>query len=320
MHWLELSVVVDYEAVESVSALFATHGYNGGVAVEEAFISSPDGPEYNIDTTRPATVRTYLVDDASAAEKQREIERGLWLLGMMRPVGELLVRPLAEEDWANNWKQYYQTHRIGQRFVVVPSWQEYAPATNDVVLHLDPGMAFGTGLHPTTQLCLELMETIDFTSSVVLDLGCGSGILAVGAALLGAQRILALDTDPIAVEATKSNANLNGVASTIVAAEGSLGAAPLEHWLGWEGAAVGDPQTYQPANEFDVVLANILANVHVVLGADYHTALKPGGLLVTSGIINDREGDVAAAFAEAGLEQVERKEQGDWIAFIHRKK
>lgn len=319
MEWLELRVTVDYEAVESVSELFARYGYNGGVAVQEAYVSSPDGPEYTIDTSRPATVSTYLRADEQSAASVKEIERGLWVLGMMRPVGELLVRQIAEEDWANAWKEHYTTRRIGDRFVIVPSWQEYEVQPGDVVLKLDPGMAFGTGLHPTTQLCLELLEGVPVAGATALDLGCGSGILAVGAAKLGAARILALDTDPIAVGATRENAERNEAGAVIATAEGSLGAAPLEHWLGWEGSATGDPKSYEPEAEFDLILANILANVHVVLGADYVKALKPGGLLLTSGIINDREADVEAAFAAAGLEQVRRAVEGDWVALLHRR-
>ncbi|MCA0352844.1 MAG: 50S ribosomal protein L11 methyltransferase [Chloroflexi bacterium] len=319
MQWLELSVTVDTEAVESVSELFAQYGYNGGVAVEEAIIPSPDSPEYQIDTNKPVIVRTYLLANEQAADAQTQIERGLWVLGMMRPVGDLHVKTIAEEDWANAWKEHYRTRRIGQRFVIVPSWLEYEPAENDVVLNLDPGMAFGTGLHPTTQLCLELMELIEFNNTTVLDLGCGSGILAVGAAKLGSQRVLALDTDPIAVEATAENARINHAETLVTALEGSLGDAPLEHWLGWEGAQLGTPQSYRHHNEFDVILANILAKVHVVLGNDYLAALKPGGVLITSGIINEREADVVAAFDAVGLEQVERRTQGDWVAFTHRK-
>lgn len=321
MQWLELSVTVDTEAVESVSELFAQYGYNGGVAVEEAIIPSPDSPEYQIDTNKPVIVRTYLLANEQAADAQTQIERGLWVLGMMRPVGELQVKTIAEEDWANAWKEHYRTHRIGQRFVIVPSWLEYEPVENDVVLNLDPGMAFGTGLHPTTKLCLELMELIEFNdNTIVLDLGCGSGILAVGAAKLGSQRVLALDTESIAVAATTENAQINHAETAITALKGSLGNAPLEHWLGWEGDLPGgEAKSYHYANEFDVILANILAKVHVVLGNDYLTALKPGGVLITSGIINEREADVVAAFEAVGLEQVERRTQGDWVAFTHRK-
>lgn len=319
MHWLELSVLVDIEAVESVSELFAQYGYNGGVAVEEAIIPSPDTQEYTVDTSKPAIVRTYIQADEQALETQTTIERGLWILGMMRPIGELQVRQLAEEDWANAWKEHYKTRRMGKHFVIVPSWLKYQAEPDDVVLNLDPGMAFGTGLHPTTQLCLELMETLDFTGKTVLDLGCGSGILAVGAAKLGAARILALDTDPIAVDATNENAAINHVSAIITAAEGSLGSAPLEHWLGWEGAKRGEPQSYHSAGEFDIILANILAHVHVVLGNDYVAALKPDGVLVTSGIINDREASVVEAFEHAGLVQIERKVEGDWVALVHKR-
>ena len=319
MHWLELSVLVDIEAVESVSELFAQYGYNGGVAVEEAIIPSPDTQEYTVDTSKPAIVRTYIQADEQALETQTTIERGLWILGMMRPIAELQVRQLAEEDWANAWKEHYKTRRMGKHFVIVPSWLEYQAEPDDVVLNLDPGMAFGTGLHPTTQLCLELMETLDFTGKTVLDLGCGSGILAVGAAKLGAARILALDTDPIAVDATNENAERNHVSDLITAAEGSLGSAPLEHWLGWEGAKRGEPQSYHSAGEFDIILANIWAHVHVVLGNDDVAALKPDGVLVTSGIINDREASVVEAFEHAGLVQIERKVEGDWVALVHKR-
>ena len=319
MQWLELSVVADYEAVESVSALFATHGYNKGVVVEEAYISSPDGPEYTIDPTRPATVRTYLKADEDADAVCQEIKRGLWLLGMLRPVGELQLRTFDETDWEHSWKEHYHTRRIGERFVIVPSWQTYTPEPADVVLKLDPGMAFGTGLHPTTQLCLELMETLEFNNTTVLDLGCGSGILAVAAVLSGARRVLALDTDPIAVQATQENAAINDVHTQLVAAEGSLGAAPLDHWLGWEGATFGAPQTYRPHHEFNIILANILANVHVLLGNDYVAALQPGGMLLTSGIISEREADVVAAFTAAGLRQLARRTEGDWVALVHQR-
>lgn len=327
MSWLELSVQIDQEAVESVSELFAQVGYNGGVALDQPFVGSPDGPEYTIDTSRPVVVRTYVPLDEHAEEARAQLAQGLWALGMMRPVGELEVRQLEEEDWANAWKAHYPIRRVGERFVIVPSWLEYDPQPDDVVLNLDPGMAFGTGLHPTTRLCLELLERTAQPGMRALDLGCGSGILAIGAAKLGAQPVLAIDNDPIAVHATIENVDRNDVGDVVTTVEGSLGpGAELGHWLGndWASkqraaARAGGPIAFEPDQEFDLIVANILANVHVLLAPHLQRALKPGGLLVTSGIIADREADVAEAFEAAGLELVERRQESDWIALAHRR-
>jgi ribosomal protein L11 methyltransferase len=327
MSWIEYSVSIDHEAVESVSALFAEVGYNGGVAVEQPFIGSPDGPEYTVDTDKPVVVRTYVPLDEHAEEARARLEQGLWALGMMRPVGELQAQRLEEEDWANAWKAHYPVQRIGERTVVVPSWLEYEPQPNDVVLHLDPGMAFGTGLHPTTRLCLQLLEHRTEPNMRTMDLGCGSGILAIAAAKLGAQPILALDNDPIAVTATIENVERNGVQHVVTTVEGSLGpGATLGHWLGSDWATKQRAATpssgsvaFEPDKEFDLIVANILANVHVLLAPYLQRALTPGGLLVTSGIIDDREADVAEAFAAAGLEQIERLVEGEWIALVHQR-
>lgn len=327
MSWLELSVEIDQEAVESVSELFAQVGYNSGVAIDQPFVGSPDGPEYTIDTSRPVVVRTYIPLDQHAEEARARLAQGLWALGMMRPVGELQVKQLEEEDWANAWKAHYPIRRIGERFVIVPSWLQYTPQPHDVVLNLDPGMAFGTGLHPTTQLCLLLLERYAAPSQWTLDLGCGSGILAIGAAKLGAQPVLAIDNDPIAVQATIENVERNDVAAVVRTVEGSLGpGAALGHWLGNDWATKqrqANPTegsvAFEPDAEFDLIVANILANVHVLLAPYLNRALKPGGYLVTSGIIADREADVTAAFAAAGLEPVERLQEGDWVALTHRR-
>src|SRR5689334_7532643 len=141
MTWLELSVDVEPEAVESVSELLAAHGYNGGVVVDQPIIPGADGPEYTFDTSRPATVRTYLPLDERAEDLRQRIEQALWHLGQLRAVGPLRVRSLEEEDWANAWKQYYTIQHIGARIVIVPSWLEYQPRPDDIVLRLDPGMA-----------------------------------------------------------------------------------------------------------------------------------------------------------------------------------
>lgn len=320
MSWLELSVQVDNEAVESVAEVLARYGYNGGVVVEPAWTPGDEGPEFSYDAARPALLRTYIPLDAQAEDVRQRVEQALWHLGQMRPVGPLQTRTLAEEDWANAWKQYYKVLRVGRRTVIVPSWLEHAPQPADVVLHLDPGMAFGTGLHPTTQLCLILLEQHAQPGLRTLDLGTGSGILAIAAAKLGAGPVLALDNDPVAVAVAAENVARNQVGDAVTAAEGSLGAgATMGHWLsgdfGERGA--GASPAPAPGDQFDLIVANLIAKVLVILAGDIAAALRPGGILISSGIIDSREAEVVAAFDHAGLRQIERHQEGEWLALVH---
>jgi ribosomal protein L11 methyltransferase len=318
MPWLELSVEAEAEAAEAVGELLAQYGYNGGVVVDQPIIPGADGPEYTYDTGRPVTLRTYLPLDEHAEEARARVEQALWHLGQLRTVGPLRVQQFEEQDWANAWKRHYTIQRIGERTVVVPSWLEYEPQPGDVVLRLDPGMAFGTGLHPTTQLCLALLERHTRPEARALDLGCGSGILAIAAARMGAT-VLALDTDPIAVDATRTNVALNGLEGRVRAEEGSLGAgAALGHWLGWEAATPNSEAHERSHGQFDLIVANIIARVLAALAADMAAALAPGGMLISSGIIAEREDEVALAYAAAGLERIERRQEGDWVALVHR--
>jgi ribosomal protein L11 methyltransferase len=340
MTWLEFSVQVDHEAVESVSALLAQYGYNGGVVVEPAWTPGGEGPEFSYDPSRPAVLRTYLPLDAQAEDIRQRLEQALWHFGQMRPVGSLQVRTLEEEDWANAWKQHYHVLRVGRRTVIVPSWLEHEAKADDVVLNLDPGMAFGTGLHPTTQLCLRLLEEHVRPGQRILDLGAGSGILAIAAAKLGGAPVLALDNDPVAVQVAAENVARNGVAERVVTAEGSLGAGNnMGHWLtGDFGPADQRPKTKDqramaqaPAEQagstlvigpsslvqFDLIAANLIARVLVILAADIVAALAPGGTLISSGIIDVREPEVVAAFEAAGLRQLERHVEGEWVALVH---
>lgn len=301
MSWLELSVDVDPEAVESISELLSQYGYNRGVVIDQPIIPGEDGPEYSYDTQRPVTLRTYLPNDEHAEGLVARIEQALWHLGRMRPVSTLRRQTLEEQDWANAWKRYYTIQQLGEHTVIVPSWLEYAPRPDDIVIRLDPGMAFGTGLHPTTRLCLTLLERYVEPGQQVLDLGCGSGILSIAAAHLGAANVLALDTDPIAIEATVTNASHNAVSDHIHAAVGSL----------------GYDQT--GGQQHDLIVANILARVLAGLAPDMAMALKPEALLISSGIIAEREDEVALAYAAAGLERIERRQEGDWVALVHRR-
>jgi ribosomal protein L11 methyltransferase len=335
MSWLELSVTVDQEAAESVSELLARYGYNGGVVVDQPFKPGDEGPEFEYDTARPVTLRTYLPVDENSEETRARIEQALWHLGQMRPVGPLQVQRLEEEDWANAWKRHYGVQRIGARTVIVPSWLEYEPQPGEVVLHLDPGMAFGTGLHPTTQLCVRLLERHVKPGQRALDLGTGSGILAIAAAKLGARPVMALDNDPIAVDATVENVARNGGDALGITAElGSLGAGrKMGHWLsgdfgeddGRRQMADGSPmnagesagQRSAVSGRFELIVANLIAKVLIIVASDLAEALEPGGTLITSGIIADKEDQVALALAAVGLMPVSRHIEGEWVALVH---
>lgn len=320
MAWYELSVTVDTEAVESVSELLTRYGYNGGVVVEPGWVAGDEGPEFSYDAARPVTLRTYVPLDEQAEETRQRVEQALWHLGQMRPIGVLQVRALEEEDWANAWKQYYAVQRIGTRTLIVPSWIEHTPQPNDIVLALDPGMAFGTGLHPTTRLCIILLERFVTAGVTTLDLGTGSGILALAAARLGAYPVLALDNDPIAVEAAHQNVLRNELGDRVTVALGSLGAGQrMGHWLSGD---FGEDQRAAPVStphelHFQLIAANLIAKVLIILAHDLTDSLRPRGILISSGIIIDREDEVALALAAAGLRQLERHREGEWVAFVH---
>lgn len=322
MSWLELSVAADYEAAEAIAEIFARYGYGSGVVVEPAWQSGADGPEFRYDPSRPVTLRTYIPGDSNVTETRQSLETALWYLGQLRPIGELQIRALEDEDWANEWKKHYHIQRVGRRTVIVPSWLEHATGPDDVVLHLDPGMAFGTGLHPTTRLCLELLEEIVKPEQRVLDLGTGSGILAIAAARLGARRIHAVDNDPLAVEVAGQNIARNQVASQVQTAVASLGAGRrMGHWLATEGNganAVADVSEF--ADGYDLIVANLIARALRMMAKDLVAVLRPGGLLISSGIILEREAEVKAAFAETGLHEQARRQEGEWVALVHQYK
>jgi ribosomal protein L11 methyltransferase len=298
--WLELSVEADVEAVEAVSEILG-RAAPGGTSVEPAFELVEEGLAARVDTSRPATVRAYLParDRAATDRAVSEVATALGHLQAfgLRPIGELRTRIVHEADWAEAWKAYFPVMRIGKRLVIRPTWRRHRRSPDDIVLALDPGMAFGTGLHPTTRLCLAALESLADRGAIagarVLDVGCGSGILAIAAVRLGAASAFGVDTDPIAIEATAANARRNSVVRRVRAREGSL-------------------PSGQPA--FDVVLANLIAGVLVPLASTLRDELRPGGTLLASGIFVDRELEVATAFATAGLTVTGRSAEGDWVA------
>jgi ribosomal protein L11 methyltransferase len=299
MRWLELTVTAHREAVEALSELLSTHA-PGGVAIEEPIALLDDGQEYRIRPDEPVQVRAYLPADGSEEDARQRIEEGLWHLGQIGPnfVEQMTTRFVAEEDWANAWKEYFHVLHVGRRVVIKPSWRDYTPQPGEVVLELDPGMAFGTGLHPTTHMCLELLEQHIQPGMRVLDVGTGSGILALAAAKLGAASVLALDVSSVAVEAAQANAQANVLAGRITVRPGSL--------------------EETPETTYDLVVANIIARVIADLAPALVASLAPGGLLIASGIIDERLALAEDALRAAGLATIERVQEGDWFSLVGR--
>ena len=273
----------------------------GGVSIEPAFELIDEGLGARVDPSRPAVVRAYLpmTDDVAAAAAVARVEVDLGHLQAfgLRPIGELQTREIHEADWFNAWKRHFRVLRLGRRIVIRPTWRRHRAVADEVVIALDPGMAFGTGLHPTTRLCLVGIEGLAdagrLTGASVIDVGCGSGILSVAAARFGAARVVGVDIDPIAVEATVVNARRNHVARRVRAREGSL------------------PTTGGP---FDIIIANLIAGLLVRLSSELHAATRPGGRLLASGIYVDREPEVRRALAAAGFHVTARDTEGDWVA------
>ncbi len=313
--WLELSVAADHEAVEAVSEILA-RAAPGGTSVEPAFELVEEGLAARVDFARPAMVRAHLpvLDVAAIREAVARVDRELGHLQAfgMRPIGDLAAAVVLEADWANAWKAHFPVLRIGRRIVIRPTWRRHRRQPDDVVLALDPGMAFGTGLHPTTRLCLAALESLadrgvlgrrmadggaedraGGSAARVLDVGSGSGILSIAAAKLGAASVLAVDVDPIAVEASAANARRNRLSRLVHAREGSA-----------------------PSGEgpFDVVLANLIASLLITLADGLVADLRPGGTLIASGIFLTREEGVVEAFAARRLEVAGRWAEGDWVA------
>ena len=294
MRWLELSVEADAEAVEAVSEILGR--VSSGTAVRPTHLLRDPEDELLVsaDFGSPFEVTAHVGDDAGAAERIESTERALWHLhafGLGR-VGKLRVRAVDDVDWAAAWRVHYVPQRIG-RLVVVPSWIDEPVADGALPIVLDPGMAFGTGLHPTTRGCLLLLQEVEPMPDAALDVGCGSGILGIAALRLGVGRVEALDTDQNAVLATIHNAERNGLGGRVRAWRGTL------------------PDV--PAERYGLVLANLVATVLVELAPRLAAHLAPAGTLVASGIIAPRAAEVIEAFASAGLRVVIRRDDGEWV-------
>lgn len=280
MRWAEISIDAGPEATDAVGAALYAAGC-GGFEVRE--------------TAQPPAVAGYLPVDDRLEDRLSSLKDALARLPAYGVTGagtELTLRYVEEADWANAWKAFYKPFRVGHRLVVTPPWEHPDLAPEDIPLVIDPGMAFGTGSHPTTQLCLTALEDYISHRSRVADIGTGSGILAIAAAKLGAAFVAANDNDPLAVRIARENAVANGVSVGVTDA--------------------------LPTSKYDVVVANILADVIIGMSAELYALLAPGGVLIASGIIDTREADVRQALEDVGLTHIESRRQTEWVALIFR--
>jgi len=309
--WSELSIHTKNEAVEAISNILHEAGASGVVIEDSAEFAKPREDQYGEiyalneeDFPKDGViVKAYLSESSFLNETVEEIKAAITnLTNFNIDIGENVVSivEVNEEDWATAWKQYYHPVKISERFTIVPTWEQYTPvSTDELIIELDPGMAFGTGTHPTTVMCLQGLEKVIKEGDTVVDIGTGSGVLSIGAALLGAKNVHALDLDEVAVRSAQENVALNKVEDKVAVFHGNL----LD-------------TVKEPA---DVVVANILAEIIMSFTDDAFTIVKPGGLYVTSGIIGAKRDDVKVALEASGFMIEEVLLMEDWVAIIARR-
>jgi ribosomal protein L11 methyltransferase len=304
LFWCEVKVEASREEFELVAEVFQNAG-SGGVVYDDPEILKarnfePDeifSDQLLEGIVRVSGVKAYFPADDRLGERIETIkDRIATVLGKPPRIG---LRRIQEDDWAQAWKAYFKPERIG-RVVIKPSWEEYNPVIEDVVVELDPGMAFGTGNHPTTRLCLELLQELVTEGMTILDLGTGSGVLAVAGAKLGAAKVTAIDIDPVAVRVARENCVINRVEAQVTVSE-----ADLLH--GYDGES------------YDLVIANIVADIIVKLVPDVPGVLKPDGIFLTSGIITERSAEVEAVLKANGFKVVKVVTRDQWVAIIGRR-
>ena len=310
MNWTEVKIYTTTAGIDPLTGSMLDLGLQGFM-IEDA----QDFDEFLHDTTPhwdyvdqavmekmkdcETCVTIYVADNPQGMEELMQVRQILARLKAQDPDGkygrlELEMKDVDEEDWSNAWKKYYHPVQVGEHLVVCPSWEAYDRKPDQVVLTLNPGMAFGTGTHDTTRLCMELLEKYITPQDTVLDVGCGSGILAITAALLGANKIIGCDIDEVAVKVAGENAALNGVQDRIAFHQGDL--------------------TSQVEGSFQIICANIVADVIIRLSEDAGRYLAKDGIFITSGIIDTREQDVLNALEQNGFQVIGRRTSGGWVA------
>lgn len=311
MKWSEISIHTTNEAIEPISNILHEAGASG-VVIEDPFelgkereeqfgeiyeLNPDDYPEEGVIIKAYFPVNSFLKE---TIEEIKESINNLILYNIDIGKNKVTISEVHEEEWATAWKKYYHPVKISERFTIVPTWEDYTPVhTDELIIELDPGMAFGTGTHPTTVMCIQALERTVRKGDRVIDVGTGSGVLSVASALLGAEKVKALDLDEVAVNSAVNNVKLNKVEDRVTVAQNNL----------LDGVT----------EQADVIVANILADVILRFTKDAASLLKKGGYFITSGIILPKKEEMTAAFEKEGFEITEMLQMEDWLAFICRK-
>ena len=306
MKWMEITVITSHEAKEAATEVLYRAGA-AGVVVEDSIspLLADDLEDYlpcdqALLPLSEVRLTAYLPHDEnviSTVESIRAEVAALFEFGLDAGKAEVAALEVEDEEWATSWKQYYKPIPVGDRLLVKPSWETAEPSFRDrLVIELDPGMAFGTGTHETTTMCMEILAEADLSGKRVVDVGSGSGILAIAAARLGALAVEALDYDPMAVKVARENVERNGVVGVVNVQQSDL-----------LGAVEG---------QYDVIVANIIARIIIAALPSVAEHLKPGGLFIASGIIREKADQVAHELADRGFLVMERREAGEWVAFV----
>ena len=304
MNWLEVSLLVNGELAEAVADVLARFAPNG-VVTESTGIKFLDEENEGV-AVGPVNVRAYLEVNDQIEETRQKLEEALFYLGMIQPLPAPMYKNIADQNWMEAWKENYKPIPIGKRLMIVPAWMD-SPEPKRIPIKIDPGMAFGTGTHPTTQLCLELIETVfDEQSKIVnrkskmIDVGCGSGILSIAALKLGADSALGVDIDIESVVNSRENADKNGIGAEFILGQGSV------------TEVLAGQFAYKSA---PLVVANILAPVIIRLfDAGLAALVEPGGEIILSGILAEQAEKVREAASARGLAVNEQRQMGDWVA------
>jgi len=322
--WHELTISTREEVVEAIADYLHEAGA-GGVAIEESgSLNRPRDTKLGQWYDRPlndipegeAVIQGYFAEETEMEPLMEAIKpfiEGLREFDLDPGDFKVSRKMVDEEDWADAWKKYFKPMRVSERLTIRPTWEGYTPGEGERIIDLDPGMAFGTGTHPTTALCLRTLDSVIKGGEELIDVGTGSGILAIGAMKLGAKSVLAVDLDPVAVSSAKENARLNGLSEPIDVRLSDLLGVLKGETKDESGAEAGPLNVTVPV---DVVVANILAEIIMLFIDDVYAALKPGGIYIASGIWENKEEVVEQGLLQAGFEIVDRRREDGWIAFV----